>query len=128
MFDGANRLIFDNAKRLRMQMTDAENVLWLHLKEGVAGCKFRRQHPIGIYIADFYCYKAKLVVEVDESIHQLTEVAQNDEEKEQYLKGLGLQVIRFSNEEVMNSREQVIKIIFEQVNQTIQKQTPPSGV
>ena len=65
MFEGASHLIFANAKLLRKNMTAAETVLWMYLKAGINDCKFRRQHPIGIYIADFYCHKAKLGIEVD---------------------------------------------------------------
>jgi imidazole glycerol-phosphate synthase subunit HisF len=49
MFEGANHLIFELAKDLRRNMTEAEIVLWMHLKSGVNGLKFRRQHPVGIY-------------------------------------------------------------------------------
>jgi very-short-patch-repair endonuclease len=68
MFEGASRLIFANAKHLRKNMTATETVLWMYLKVGIDGFKFRRQHPIGLYIADFYCHKAKLIVEVDQFI------------------------------------------------------------
>lgn len=55
-------------------MTEAEKLLWFYLKEGFEGCKFRRQHPFGIYIADFYCHKIRLILEIDGSIHDLSEV------------------------------------------------------
>ncbi len=54
MFAGANPLMFAKAKDLRKNMTDAEKILWQYLKNGIKSFKFRRQHPIGIYIADFY--------------------------------------------------------------------------
>jgi hypothetical protein len=56
MFEGASYLLFERAKRLRKNMTAAETVLWMHIKTGINGFKFRRQHPIGQYIADFYCH------------------------------------------------------------------------
>ena len=65
MFEGALHLIFENAKQLRKNMTNAEIALWIHLKGGMHGFKFRRQHPIAVYIADFYCHKVKLIIEVD---------------------------------------------------------------
>src|SRR5580765_7230356 len=74
MFEGASHLIFGNAKHLRKNMTVAQTVLWMHLKKGINGFKFRRQHPIGLYIADFYCHKAKLIVEVDGLVHSEPEV------------------------------------------------------
>ncbi len=109
MFDGAGHLIFANAKLLRKNMTAAETVLWMYLKAGINDCKFRRQHPIGIYIADFYCHKAKLVIEVDGSIHNLDEVKQNDEEKETYLINNRYSVVRFTNKEVMTQAEAVLE-------------------
>jgi cyclase len=84
LFLGANAEIFANAKKLRYNMTPAENMLWgyLNLKTNL---KFRRQHPLGDYIADFYCHQHKLVIEIDGSIHQLPEVIQNDIEKQNFL-------------------------------------------
>ena len=58
-------LIFELAKDLKRNMTDAEMILWNELKNGINGLKFRRRHPIGIYITDFYCHELKLIVEVD---------------------------------------------------------------
>jgi cyclase len=74
MFLGADRLIFENAKELRKNLTHSELLLWGYLKQKPFGYKFRRQHPLGIYIADFYCHALKLVIEVDGSIHHLDEV------------------------------------------------------
>lgn len=111
MFEGASHLIFQNAAQLRKKMTAAENVLWLHLREGVCGCKFRRQHPMGIYIADFYCHKGKLIVEIDGSIHHQPEIKENDEIREKALIAMGYQVIRFTNKQVMHEIEMVIEII-----------------
>ena len=101
MFEGASHLIFAKAKNLRKNMTDAEMVLWGHLKAGVNGCKIRRQHPIGQYIADFYCHKAKLVIELDGSIHNEIAVKENDQIRQKNLEALGYCVIRFTNEEVL---------------------------
>jgi len=121
MFEGASHLIFANAKLLRKNMTAAETVLWMYLKEGINDCKFRRQHPIGIYIADFYCHKAKLIIEVDGSIHHLDEVKQNDREKEAYLINNGYSVVRFTNKEIMSQAETVVEkiknIISEKLNE-----------
>ena len=59
MFEGASHIIFENAKQLRKNMTDTEKFLWSYLKKGINGLKIRRQHPIGQYIADFYCHEVK---------------------------------------------------------------------
>jgi imidazole glycerol-phosphate synthase subunit HisF len=111
MFDGAGPLIFGMAKDLRKNMTDAEKVLWFHLKQNPEGFKFRRQHPLGIYIADFYCHKAKLVIELDGSIHDNEEVKTNDEIRQRNIEEGGIKVIRFKNEEIFNDIETVLRRI-----------------
>jgi imidazole glycerol-phosphate synthase subunit HisF len=132
MFEGASYLIFEKAKQLRKNMTPAETVLWMHLKAGLEGYKFRRQHPIGIYIADFYCHKAKLIIELDGSIHQLAEVQQNDNKREADLLEWGYQVIRFSNEEVFNKINFVLNRILADIKLIINNKnlnaSPDSGV
>jgi cyclase len=111
MFEGASHLIFANATLLRKNMTEAEKALWVHLKAGINGLKIRRQHPIGNYIADFYCHKAKLIIEIDGEIHNDPAVQKIDVQREKDLKSLGYNVIRFSNEEVYKDPEKVLKEI-----------------
>jgi imidazole glycerol-phosphate synthase subunit HisF len=109
MFAGADPLIFEKARALRKNMTQAETILWFQLKQGINGFKFRRQHPLGIYIADFYCHKAKLVIELDGSIHKIPEVMQNDKARQQSIEERGLQVIRFTNREVLENVHLVLQ-------------------
>lgn len=111
MFYKADPLIFSNARELRNKLTPAEQTLWLRLKEHFPEYKFRRQHPISIYIADFYCHKLKLVIEIDGSIHDSTEAKLNDEKRQKDLENLNLTVIRFTNEQVKTEIESVIEII-----------------
>ena len=111
MFNEANPQIFKMAKQLRRNMTHAETVLWMHLKGGVNGLKFRRQHPVGIYIADFYCHKLKLVIEIDGSIHNETEVIKYDINRENDLKDWGYKIIRFTNERTVNETAKVLNEI-----------------
>lgn len=111
MFYGAGPLIFEKAKALRKNLTHAELVLWGYLKCSPLGFKFRRQHPIGIYIVDFYCHVLKLVIEVDGSIHSKTEAIEHDERRQKDLEDLGLRVVRFTNDEVELRLEKVIKEI-----------------
>ena len=111
MFLGASKFIFENAKALRKNMTDAEKILWGYLKAKPNGFKFRRQHPLGIYIADFYCHKLKLVIELDGSIHDIEEVKENDIIRQKMIEEEGITVMRFTNEEVMNSINEVLKMI-----------------
>ena len=123
MFEGALHIVFENAKKNRNQPTAAETVLWMYLREGINGIKFRRQHPIGLYIADFYCHQAKLVIEVDGRIHQQADIKLNDEEKETYLANLGYTIRRFTNEQVMNKCEEVLSKIKKVHDVNIPKQT-----
>jgi very-short-patch-repair endonuclease len=81
----------ENARALRHASTDAERMLWQHLRGGRLGLKFRRQHPIPPYIADFCCVSAKLVVELDGSQHSEA----TDRERTRYLESQGWRVLRF---------------------------------
>jgi cyclase len=111
MFQGADPLLFELAKNLRRHMTGTEIILWQHLKSGINGLKFRRQHPIGIYIADFYCHKVRLIIEVDGLIHEKLEIKSFDEEREKQLKDLGCQILRFTNKEIYTDIENVLEKI-----------------
>jgi cyclase len=128
MFEGASPLIFENAKQLRENMTAAEMSLWLHLREGLSGYKFRRQHPIGVYIADFYCHKAKLIIELDGSIHNQEDVKKNDVARQKNLEKWGYTVIRFTNDEVFKQLELVVKKILDKILFLNNSETPKSGV
>jgi cyclase len=122
MFEGASHLIFNNAKKLRKNMTEAETVLWMHIKERLTGFKFRRQHPIGIYIADFYCHKVKLIIEIDGSTHKKEEIKKADETRAKDLIDWGYTVIRFTNVQVLNNANKVLEIIKEKITQLINLQ------
>ena len=121
MFEGANNLVFGFAKQLRKEMTDAEKILWMHLKSGIQNLKFRRQHPIGLYVADFFCHKLKLIVEVDGNIHDLEEIKIYDKEREKYFIGLGYKIIRFSNKQVHNKLEYILAEINSIAEKELQK-------
>ena len=107
---GASRNIKAKAKVLRREMTEAEKVLWKHLRKGNQnGMYFRRQHPYGIYILDFFCFEANLVVEVDGKIH--LKQKEYDLERTMYLEASGLIVMRFENEDINNRIEWVLELI-----------------
>ena len=97
-------------------MTDAEKLLWVYLKSGIDGLKFRRQHPIGLYIADFYCHQTKLIVEIDGSVHNEKDVKETDEARQKELERWGYTIIRFTNQEVMKFPGNIIKIIAEKIS------------
>lgn len=116
MFYGAQPMIFELAKKLRNNVTQTEMILWGKLKENFATLKFRRQHPISLYIADFYCHTEKLIIEIDGSIHQLPEVKAIDDIRQKNLESLGIKVLRFSTYEIMHQMDKVILIINKAVN------------
>jgi cyclase len=127
MLEGTSHIIFANAKHLRKNMTDAETILWMHLKKGINDLKFRRHHPFGLYIADFYCHKAKLIVEVDGPIHNEKDILEADLERQKKIERWGYTIIRFTNQQVMNNPEEVIKIITEKISylNNLHKQNTP---
>ena len=108
-------LLKANAIKNRQYATQAENLLWLYLKGKQSGYKFRRQHIIKQYIADFINLKYKLIVEIDGKYHFYDEQIIKDEERTRDLEQWGYTVIRFTNEEIFNHREEVIKKIKETI-------------
>lgn len=116
MFFGASSLIFKNAEQLRSNMTDAEMLLWGHINGNQLGVKFRRQHPLGIYIADFYCHQHKLVIEIDGRIHDLPDVAVNDIRRQSDIEGDGIKVLRFTNDEIFNQIQKVLNTIKQAIS------------
>ena len=100
-------------------MTESETILWNALRKMKVGFRFRRQHPIGDYIADFICLPAKLVIEVDGGYHQEPEQQESDKQRTEFLERKGYQVIRIKNEEISNDlNEVVMKIKAEVLNQS----------
>ena len=108
-------LLKNFAKENRREMTKSESMLWEALRNLNCGYHFRRQHPIGDYIADFICLKKKLVVEVDGDYHNDPMQQQNDQMRTDYLERKGYTVIRFKNEEIGNNLHEVIMRIKEQL-------------
>jgi very-short-patch-repair endonuclease len=95
------------AQEKRRQPTGAEKELWKCLRNRqLYGFIFRRQYCLGQFIVDFYCYKAKLVIEVDGDIHQYQ--PEEDKIRQEYLEGLKLKVLRFRNVAVLDNAEKVI--------------------
>ena len=112
MFYNAKPHIFEKAKALRNDMTNSELTLWENLKEKqMLGLRFHPQHPIDIFIADFYCHPIKLVIEVDGGIHKTTDQREYDIGRTAELNYWDIEVIRFTNEEIENKINEVIKEI-----------------
>ena len=108
MHDGASPDKFEFAASLRKRMTVPELMLWEHLKNKSLNDKFRRQHPIGSYILDFYCHKKRLSIELDGKVHDNKEQKEKDIERTAYLNELGIREIRFKNEDILENIEDVI--------------------
>ncbi len=115
MHFGANPILFELADRLRANMTPAEELLWNAIKINEWHLKFRRQHPVSLYIADFYCHKIKLVIELDGGYHENKEVKIYDAARENDLNDFGITVLRFKNEEIFTKLDTVLN----QVNTTV---------
>ena len=99
-------------------MTEAEHQLWYHLRSRrFNGSKFRRQVPISHYIADFFCFSSRLIVELDGSQHQNPEHVTYDEKRTAYFNSLGYRVIRVSNEEIFYNISGVLEIIFKAITE-----------
>ena len=92
-------------------MTPAEKHLWFNCLSN-APCKFRKQRPIGNFIVDFYCAELKLVIEVDGDSHFTEQGLAYDSERTQFIEQAGLQVLRFSNDEVLYQTEAVREKIY----------------
>lgn len=100
------------AKELRQEMTPAEKVLWQFLRNRqLGGLKFRRQHPLGPFIADFYCAERRLVIELDGDIHNFQK--EEDEQRTRQFEEFGYRVIRFQNEQIETNIASVLREISE---------------
>ena len=108
-------VLTNHARTLRRNMTDAERLLWRHLRNRrMFGYKFRRQVIMGPYIVDFACIEARLVVEADGGQH--VEQRGYDEKRSQWLKARGYRVLRFWNNEILGSLPEVLETIASTLN------------
>jgi very-short-patch-repair endonuclease len=115
------------AKQLRRDMTDAERKLWSALRGAQLGAKFRRQQPIGPFIADFFCPSANLIVEADGGQHvdNASDVART-----RWLEARGYRIVRFWNNDILTNLDGVCRLILESLNSphppTATRRAPPS--
>ena len=117
MFYGAKKTIFVRAVELRNNMTPSEKVLWAELKKKeIFKARFKSQHPIGIFVVDFYCHKYKLVIEVDGDIHLREEVREHDDGRSHDIEKLGIKILRFTNKEVLENIDEVKRIILLEIS------------
>lgn len=109
----------EKARTLRRNQTDAERLLWHHLRgRRLAAYKFRRQHPIGPFIADFICIKHRLVVEIDGGQHSLN--VHEDNRRTLYIESKGYKVLRFWNDQVLTN----IQVVLEAILKSTEDETP----
>ena len=121
LFTNDNATLLARAKTMRREMSEAETRLWQHLRAGrLNGYKFRRQQPIGSYIADFVCVNPKLVIEADGGQH--TEQAEYDNGRTRFLEQTGFTVLRFWNNEILSQTDEVLAEIL----RTLEKLKTPS--
>ena len=119
------------ARALRKRLTDAERLLWGHLRDRrLGGWKFKRQYPVGPFIVDFICVEKNLVIEVDGGQHAENE--EQDLERSAYLNKMGYRVCRFWNNQVLQETESVLEAIFAilaegKQNSPSPQPSPPSG-
>ena len=108
-----NKVLKEYSRTLRRNTTDAERLLWSRVRrKQLRGYQFYRQRIIGNYIVDFYCPKAKLVVEVDGGQHYSVEGMEKDKARDAYITQHGLDVLRFSDREVLENLDGVIETIW----------------
>lgn len=109
----ATPIIFGYAKDLKKDLTEAEKIMWEKLRDRrLDGLKFRRQHPIGKFILDFYCHELKLAIEIDGNIHERDDVKEKDAGRTYMLKERGISILRFTNEEVITNIASVLNTII----------------
>ncbi len=104
------------ARQLRRDMTDAERALWRVLRDrkAMSGHKFRRQHPVGPYVADFVCLQTRLIVEADGGQHHQSG---HDAGRDDFLRREGFQILRFWNNDILQNLEGVCEMILRQLSE-----------
>lgn len=107
---------YEMARMMRKEHTEAEDKLWQVIRNQQLGAKFRRQHPIDAYIVDFISLQNRLIIEIDGGYHETEEQKYYDENRTTVLKGIGFEVLRFTNEEVLNN----ILVVKEKIQEHLQ--------
>ena len=112
-----NKRLKKYSRELRTNMTDAEKLLWSRIRrKQLKDCQFYRQKIIGNYIVDFYCPKSSLIIELDGGQHYSDEGMRKDKIRDDYLKNLGLSVLRFSDRDVFKNLQGVLEAVWENLN------------
>jgi very-short-patch-repair endonuclease len=115
------------ARSLRKDMSLSEVLLWQQLRGRKAGVKFRRQHPIGPYVVDFYCSHASLIVEIDGEAHSRGEQPVRDRSRDQFLEENGYRVLRIAAAEVLRNVEAVVASVVAHAEAPLHHSPAASG-
>ena len=110
------RNLRDRRRDLRKRQTPQEDKMWFELRDNKLGVKFKRQHSIGGYIVDFFCAKFNLIIEVDGSVHDQPESIKNDLVRDDFLKKMNCQVLRFKNTQIDTDLDAVMREITKYLN------------
>ncbi len=114
------------ARQLRNNSTKSEIKLWLCLKgKRMNGYDFHRQKPIDEYIVDFFCNKLKLAIECDGYSHEIVDIWEKDNKKTKRLKELGIEVLRFSDEQILKDTDNVLRVIEDYIERFETNNTHP---
>jgi len=120
------RKMEERRKALRHKQTQAEAKLWdLVRNRRCLNVKFRRQYSVDYYILDFYAPEIKLAIEVDGGVHNINDQQEYDRNREEYLESFGISIIRFTNEEILTKREDVIRQIKQKINKLREQRPHP---
>lgn len=109
----------ERRRELRQNQTKTEEILWWYLRGSKMGVKFKRQHSVGGYIADFYCAEKKIIIELDGKVHNTQEARKNDKVRDKYFRELGYTILRFWNEEVENKEK--LESVLDRIENYLQK-------
>ena len=122
-----NRNLRRYAHSNRSGMTRAEACMWKYIigRQQLAGYRFRRQRPVLNYIVDFVCFRLKLVIEVDGGYHGTETMIKRDRIRDERLRAAGFTVLRFSNQQVIERRAEVIEVLHEWIRQSGAEPAPP---
>ena len=109
---GTTKRTVATARALRRQLTQPEARLWQVLRERPQGLKFRKQHPIGPYVLDFYCAAAKLGIEIDGEAHGMGDGPSADARRDEWLRGRGVRILRIPARELYGDIEPAVLLIL----------------
>ena len=109
---GPRQTLVERARELRKNPTPAERLLWEQLRgRRFLGLKFRRQHPFGLFILDFFCVERRLAIEVDGAAHEGESNTARDEERSAWLRQRGVRTVRISNDDILHDLEESLRRI-----------------